>query len=167
MPGPCPCSLPQPQQHSSAGSGLGKYFAPLSPQTLEHGCLLQAPPPPAPCQEGRSFALLLPTPRLAFGQRLQCPTAGLLGGRTWAEKIYKVFLFLPGMKAAPVEGQHQAAFLYFSAPLQEAQRRGFQAAVLVAVCSQGQERSFGHKPSLKKKKKIVSKAIFTYWKISI
>lgn len=71
------------------------------------------------------------------------------------------------MKAAPAEGQHQAAFLYFSAPLQEAQRRGFQAAVLVAVCSQGQERSFGHKPSLKKKKKIVSKAIFTYWKISI
>lgn len=69
------------------------------------------------------------------------------------KNLQSKFLFLPGMKAAPAEGQHRAAFLYFSAPLQEAQRRGFQAAVLVAVCSQGQERSFGHKPSLKKKKK--------------
>lgn len=122
---------------------------------------------PKPCLEGRSFAVPLPAPRLSFGQRPQCPAAGLLAGRTWGGKnLQSKFLFLPGIRAVPAEGWHWAAFLCTVArgPAESC----FQAAALIAVCSQGQERRFGHKPLKKKKKTVlVSEAVFTYWKISI
>lgn len=145
MPGPCPCSLPQ---HSSAGSGPGKYFAPLSPQTLEHGCLLQAPPPPAPCREGRSFALLLPTPRLASAPRKGCSEGG------HGEKKFTKQVFVPTWnESSTCGGAAPGSISLFLCTIARGPEERFPSSCARRCLQPGSGEEFWTQTLFKKKKK--------------